>query len=119
MLVWIERAKFLPRPAIENGISKIEFARAVSVRRNCDFDAGHRSEASIFSRQIESVRARLDLKEAAILFRVGDDPLNVNLIPRTLQKQSSRGAAHDGEIPVAHGPQNSSVCAILPRPNRE
>ena len=61
-----------------------KFPHAVSICRDCNVYPGLVGAPGVFGRKIETVRTRIDLKKAAILLRVSDSPIKIDIIARTL-----------------------------------
>ena len=73
----------------------------------------------IFSREVETVGAGVDLEKAPNLFRVSDNSLDVELITRPLEQKSASRMPQNIEVPVIHGPQDTLCLLTLAKAKRE
>ena len=62
-----------------------ELLRAVSIGRNCNQNSCGFDQTDVFGGKIEPIRARVYFKEALILFRMRDDPLDIQFVAGPLQ----------------------------------
>ena len=61
----------------------------------------------VLGREIQPVRAGIDLEKTAVLPCLLDDPLDVDFVAGTLEQQASRRMSQDIEVPVIHGAQDA------------
>ena len=90
-----------------------EFAGAVRVSGDGDEDSGFADEAGIFCGDVEAVGAGVELEEAAVLFGVGDDALEVDLVAGALEEKASGGVAEDVEVAIVHRAEDALGLLLL------
>src|SRR5256885_2276177 len=77
------------------------------VRRDSDLDAGECRGTGVSRREIESVRTRIDLEEAAVLLGMDDYTIHINFVAGTFQQEPPRRVSENVEVPIIHRMQDA------------